>query len=50
MEELDFFMIDYWAKYSGKVNLANKQKRFNFIMDYIEKANKNSSEDADDGN
>lgn len=48
MEELDFFMIDYWAKYVGKVNLSNKQKRFNFIMDYIEKAS-NNNEDTDEG-
>ncbi len=42
-------MIDYWAKYNGKVNLNNKQKRFNFIIDYIEKASNTEEVEEDDG-
>jgi len=41
-------MIDYWAKYNSKVNLNSKQKRFNFIMDYIDKAS-NSEDDNVEG-
>ena len=40
-------MIDYWAKYSGKVNLKNKQKRFNFIMDYIDKVSDSEDDNVD---